>query len=206
MHGHLQLPKMIIDSLFPRTRTLSGLLLIALFASGCSPLVFREPATPAPYAFISYGAPKPGNKSLRLAVKDLIDIKGEVTSAGSEYLNKHAKPAKEDAACLQIARKRGVDIVGKTNLSEFAIGVSGSNDYFGTPINPVAKDRVPGGSSSGSAVAVALNLADVALGTDTAGSIRVPAACCGVAGLETTFGLVSAKGACRFRSRAKGFQ
>lgn len=194
MHGLLQLPKMIFDSLFPRTRTLSGLLLIALFASGCSPLVFREPATPAPYAFISYEAPKPGNKSLRLAVKDLIDIKGEVTSAGSEYLYKHAKPAKEDAACLQIARKRGVEIVGKTNLSEFAIGVSGSNDYFGTPINPVAKDRVPGGSSSGSAVAVALNLADVALGTDTAGSIRVPAACCGVAGLKTTFGLVSTKG------------
>ena len=117
-----------------------------------------------------------------------------MTSAGSEYLYKHAKPAKEDAECLRIARKRGVTIVGKTNLSEFAVGVSGSNYYFGTPINPVAKDRVPGGSSSGSAVAVAMNLADVALGTDTAGSIRVPAACCGVAGLKTTFGLVSTKG------------
>ena len=194
MHGHQQLLKMIIDSLFPRTRILSGLLLIALLANGCSPLVFRKPATPPPHAFISYEAPQPGNKSLRLAVKDLVDIKGEVTSAGSEYLYKHAKPAKEDAACLRIARKRGVAIVGKTNLSEFAIGVSGSNDYFGTPINPVAEDRVPGGSSSGSAVAVALNLADVALGTDTAGSIRVPAACCGVAGLKTTFGLVSTKG------------
>jgi amidase len=74
---------------------------------------------------------------------------------------------------LRIARKRGIAIVGKTNLSEFAIRVSGSNDYFGTPINPVASDRVPGGSSSGSAVAVALDLADVALGTDTAGSVRV---------------------------------
>jgi amidase len=95
---------------------------------------------------------------------------------------------------LRIARERGVTIVGKTNLSEFAVGVSGSNYYFGTPINPVAEDRVPGGSSSGSAVAVAMNLADIALGTDTAGSIRVPAACCGVAGLKTTFGLVSTKG------------
>jgi len=120
MHGHQQLLKMIIDSLFPRTRILSGLLLIALLANGCSPLVFRKPATPPPHAFISYEAPQPGNKSLRLAVKDLVDIKGEVTSAGSEYLYKHAKPAKEDAACLRIARKRGVAIVGKTNLSEFA--------------------------------------------------------------------------------------
>ena len=185
---------MIIDSLFPHLQILSGLLLITLLASGCSPLVFRKPAAPLPYAFISFEAPSPGNKSLRLGVKDLIDIKGKVTSAGSEYLYKHAKPAKEDAACLRIARQRGVAIVGKTNLSEFAIGVSGSNDYFGTPINPVAKDRVPGGSSSGCAVAVALNLADVAFGTDTAGSIRVPAACCGVAGLKTTFGLVSTKG------------
>jgi hypothetical protein len=77
---------MIIDRLFSRPRALGGLLLITLFASGCSPLVFREPATPPPHAFISYEAPKPGNRSLRLAVKDLIDIKGEVTSAGSQYL------------------------------------------------------------------------------------------------------------------------
>jgi amidase len=186
--------KMITAALFPRAEVLGGLLLMALFTSGCSPLVFRRPATPPPHAFISYDPPKPGDRSLRLGVKDLIDIKGEVTSAGSEYLYKHAKPAMQDAECLRIARERGVTIVGKTNLSEFAIGVSGSNDYFGTPINPVAPDRVPGGSSSGSAVAVALDLADVALGTDTAGSIRVPAACCGIAGLKTTFGLISTKG------------
>jgi amidase len=93
-----------------------------------------------------------------------------------------------------IRRRSDVTIVGKANLSEFAIGVSGSNDYFGTPINPVDRSRVPGGSSSGSAVAVAMNLADVALGTDTAGSIRVPAACCGIAGLKTTFGRISTKG------------
>ena len=189
-----QLPKMTIDSLFPRFRAVSGLLLIALSLSGCSPLMFRKPATPPPHAFISYTPPKPGNKALRFGVKDLINMKGEVTSAGSEYLYKHAKPAEEDAECLRIARKNGVAFVGKTNLSEFAIGVSGSNDYFGTPINPIDKTRVPGGSSSGSAVAVALDLCDVALGTDTAGSIRVPAACCGVAGLKTTFGLVSTKG------------
>lgn len=155
---------------------------------------FHKPATPSPHAFISYVPPKPGDKSLRLGVKDLIDMKGQVTSAGSEYLAKHAKPATQDAECLRIARREGVTIVGKTNLSEFAIGVSGSNDYFGTPVNPIAPDRVPGGSSSGSASAVGFDLADVALGTDTAGSIRVPAACCGIAGLKTTFGLVSIKG------------
>jgi amidase len=186
--------KTMIHRFLPRFRSVSGLLLIALLTSACSPLVFRKPATPPPHAFISYTPPKPGSKALTLGVKDLINMKGEVTSAGSEYLYKHAKPAEEDAECLRIARKKDVDIVGKTNLSEFAIGVSGSNDYFGTPVNPIDKTRVPGGSSSGSAVAVAMGLCDVALGTDTAGSIRVPAACCGIAGLKTTFGLVSIKG------------
>ncbi|HUF63206.1 MAG TPA: amidase family protein [Verrucomicrobiales bacterium] len=112
---------------------LVGFLLTALFASSCAST--SPPATAPPHAFISYKAPEPGSKSLRLAVKDLIDMKGEVTSAGSEYLYKHSEPAKADAECLWIARRRQVDIVGKTNLSEFAIGVSGSNDYFGTPVN-----------------------------------------------------------------------
>jgi len=165
---------------------------LALVLVGC--VGFHKPVTPPPHAFISYRVPDPGDKSLRLGVKDLIDMKGEVTSAGSEYLSKHAKPAVRDAECLRFARRNGVTIVGKTNLSEFAIGVSGSNDYFGTPVNPLAPDRVPGGSSSGSASAVGFGLADVALGTDTAGSIRVPAACCGIAGLKTTFGLISIKG------------
>jgi Asp-tRNA(Asn)/Glu-tRNA(Gln) amidotransferase A subunit family amidase len=97
---------------------------------------------------------------------------------------------------LAIARKRGVDFVGKTNLTELAVSVSGINTYFGTPHNPLNHRRrlIPGGSSSGSAVAVADDEADVAFGTDTAGSIRVPAACCGVYGLKTTFGLVSLDG------------
>ena len=170
-------------------------LLAALSVSSCSLSALRKPATPPPYAFISYREPAPGDKNLRLGVKDLIDMKGEVTSAGSEYLSKNAPPAAKDAECLRnIRNRRDVTIVGKANLSEFAIGVSGSNDYFGTPINPVDRSRVPGGSSSGSAVAVGMNLADVALGTDTAGSIRVPAACCGIAGLKTTFGRISTKG------------
>jgi Asp-tRNA(Asn)/Glu-tRNA(Gln) amidotransferase A subunit family amidase len=133
---------------------------------------------------------------LRLAVKDLIDMKGVVTTAGSEYLAKNSPPARRDAECLSIARERKVRIVGKTNLTELAVGVSGINQYFGTPRNPLGRRTrlIPGGSSSGSAVAVANGTADVSFGTDTAGSIRVPAASCGIAGLKTTFGLVSLKG------------
>lgn len=133
---------------------------------------------------------------MRLAVKDNIDIKGAVTSAGSEYLIKNSPPASTDADCLASARKRNVQIVGKTNLSEFGVAPSGLNGYFGTPKNPFNKQRrlIPGGSSSGSAVAVANGSAEVAFGTDTAGSVRVPAACCGVVGLKTTFGLISNKG------------
>jgi Asp-tRNA(Asn)/Glu-tRNA(Gln) amidotransferase A subunit family amidase len=129
-------------------------------------------------------------------VKDLIDMKGHVTTAGSEYLAKTGTPAVRDAKCLAIARSRGVNIVGRTNVTEFAITVSGINEYFGTPRNSLTRRgrRIPGGSSSGSAVAVANGSADVAFGTDTAGSIRVPAACCGVVGLKTTYGLVSLDG------------
>ncbi|MEO7101594.1 MAG: amidase [Luteolibacter sp.] len=147
------------------------------------------------HAFISYWPP-PENSGLRLAVKDLIDMKGEVTTAGSEYLSKHNPPATRDAACMAIARERKIRIVGKTNLTEFAVTVSGSNDYYGDPINRWdGKHRYyPGGSSSGSAVAVANGSADVTFGTDTGGSVRVPAAFCGIYGLKTTFGLVSTKG------------
>ena len=133
---------------------------------------------------------------MRLAVKDNIDMKGVVTTAGSEYVAKTSHAASRDAQCLEIARERNVQIVGKTNLSEFAVAPSGLNEYYGTPKNPFSKwsRLIPGGSSSGSAVAVANGKADVAFGTDTAGSIRVPAACCGIVGLKTTFGLVPLKG------------
>ncbi len=147
-------------------------------------------------AFIAYWPPAEGSTRLKLAVKDNIDMKGVVTTAGSEYFAKNNPPAKKDAACLAIARQRNVEFVGKASLSEFAIAPSGINEYFGTPRNPMNGWRrfIPGGSSSGSAVAVATGMADVAFGTDTAGSVRVPSACCGIVGLKTTFGLVSIKG------------
>ncbi len=147
------------------------------------------------HAFVSYRGSTEGG-GLRLAVKDNIDMQGQVTSAGSKYFARYGSPADRDAVCMAIARERKVQIVGKTNLTEFALSVSGNNDYFGTPINRWdGKHRfMPGGSSSGSAVAVANGSADVAFGTDTAGSIRVPAAFCGIYGLKTTFGLVSTRG------------
>jgi amidase len=130
----------------------------------------------------------------RLAVKDLIDVRGTITTAGSLALAESAEPAQDDAPCMAGARAADAVIVGKANLYELAYGASGTNPWYGTPVNPLDPDLVPGGSSSGSAVAVADGDADVAYGSDTGGSIRVPAACCGITGLKTTHGRVSLAG------------
>jgi amidase len=135
-----------------------------------------------------------GGSGIRLAVKDLIDMEGEPTTAGCRAVAQRAVPAPRDAACLAGARAAGARIVGRTNLHELALGVTGINPWYGTPVNPVDPARVPGGSSSGSAVAVATGEADVAYGSDTGGSIRIPSACCGTAGLKTTWGRISSVG------------
>lgn len=169
--------------------------ILVSWLNGCAIPNARPASATRDRAFIEYWPPAKESKKLRLAVKDLIDMEGVVTTAGSEFLLKHSSPAKRDAKCLAIARKRGVQFVGKTSLSELAVAVSGLNAYFGTPRNPLSRlHLIPGGSSSGSAVSVANNEADVAFGTDTAGSIRFPAACCGICGLKTTFGLVPLDG------------
>ena len=131
---------------------------------------------------------------VRLAVKDLIDMEGEPTTAGCRAAAERAHPAPSDAACLAGARAAGARIVGRTNLHELALGVTGVNPWYGTPVNPLDPALVPGGSSSGSAVAVATGEADVAYGSDTGGSVRIPAACCGIAGLKTTWGRVPLDG------------
>ncbi|MFN0076315.1 MAG: amidase [Prosthecobacter sp.] len=170
-------------------------LCLMIGSTGCVVQPKRPVGSSRDHTFITYWPP-PKSKQLKLAVKDNIDMKGGVTTAGSEYLARNSPPAARDAACLAIARQRGVNIVGKVNLSEFAVAPSGINDYFGTPKNPFNSWRkyIPGGSSCGSACAVATGKADIAFGTDTGGSVRVPAACCGVVGLKTTFGLVSLDG------------
>src|SRR5258705_5866918 len=175
---------------------LLGLASIALL-SGCSLLPsLHPPRLSGNRAFIAYWPPAENSKQLKLAVKDNIDVQGVVTTAGSELLAKTHAPAEKDASCLAIARQRNVLIVGKANMSEFAVAPSGFNEYFGTPASPlnIWRTLLPGGSSCGSAVAVASGMADVAFGTDTAGSIRVPAAWCGVVGLKTTHGLVPIDG------------
>jgi amidase len=130
---------------------------------------------------------------MRGGVKDSLDIEGYPTRAASGALA-DAAPAPRHAVVVQALLDGGCRIVGKTNMHELAYGVTGVNLWTGTPLNPRYPDRVPGGSSSGSAVAVAAGLVDFAIGTDTGGSIRVPAACCGVYGLKPTHGRVSREG------------
>ena len=135
---------------------------------------------------------------LRVAVKDLIDMAGLPTTAGSRAIAEQARPAAADAPCvagLRRAQDAGeARFAGKTNLHELAYGITGVNAWSGTPVNPLDPRRVPGGSSSGSATAVAAGEADIAYGTDTGGSIRIPAACCGITGPKTTWGRIPLDG------------
>src|SRR3954470_5091458 len=133
-----------------------------------------------------------------VAVKDLVDMAGVVTTAGCRALADNALPAERDAPLLREIRRREaageVWIVGKTNLHELAYGTTGANPWWGTSANLNYPTLYPGGSSSGSATAVAAGEALVALGSDTGGSVRIPAACCGIAGLKTTWGRVPLTG------------
>src|SRR5580700_6083389 len=134
-----------------------------------------------------------GGDGPRVGIKDSIDVAGFATRMGSACLA-DAPPAAQHAVVVRALLAAGCRIVGKTNLHELAYGVTGINRWSGTPTNPRAPERVPGGSSSGSAVAVAAGLVDFSLGTDTGGSIRIPAACCGVYGLKPSYGRVSRRG------------
>jgi aspartyl-tRNA(Asn)/glutamyl-tRNA(Gln) amidotransferase subunit A len=148
-------------------------------------------------AFISIvddpGAGGPGPLSgVPVAVKDLIDVAGMRTTAGSAILRDAV--AKSDSACVRALRKAGAVIVGKTNTHEFAYGTTNDNPHYGATRNPWNPALSTGGSSGGSAAAVAAGIVPLALGTDTAGSIRIPAALCGAVGLKPTTGLVSTSG------------
>jgi aspartyl-tRNA(Asn)/glutamyl-tRNA(Gln) amidotransferase subunit A len=129
-----------------------------------------------------------------VSIKDLFDVAGEPTRAGSKVLA-DAQPALSDAPVVQRLRQAGAVIVAKTNMSEFAFTGVGANPHYGTPGNPADRARIPGGSSSGAAVAAADGMCEIAIGTDTGGSTRIPGALCGLVGYKPTSFRVPTKGA-----------
>ena len=132
---------------------------------------------------------------LRLAVKDIFDVAGYRTGCGNPRKFEEAHAASRTAGAVQMLLEAGARFVGKTQTDELAFSLFGQNSHFPFPVNPAANDRVTGGSSSGSAAAVAGGLADIATGSDTGGSIRAPASFCGLIGLRTTHGRIPLEGA-----------
>jgi len=146
-------------------------------------------------ARLAAGRPRSALDGVPIAWKDLINMKGEVTTAASDLL-RDAPPAERDAPIVENAAAAGMVSLGKLNLTEFAYSGIGLNPHFGTPLNPhsPAVPRSPGGSSSGSGAAVAAGLAPIAIGTDTGGSVRIPAAFNGVTGYKSSEGRIPASG------------
>jgi aspartyl-tRNA(Asn)/glutamyl-tRNA(Gln) amidotransferase subunit A len=130
---------------------------------------------------------------LIVSIKDLFDVKGEVTLAGG-LENPEDKPALADATVVSDLRAKGAVIIGKTNMTEFAFSGLGLNPHYGNPTNALDPQRIPGGSSSGSAISVALDLADIAIGSDTGGSVRIPAALNGLVGFKPSQSRISRHG------------
>lgn len=131
---------------------------------------------------------------LPVSIKDLFDVAGQVTTAGSRVLA-DTQPATADAAAVERLRSAGAILLGRTSMSEFAFSGLGLNPHFGTPLSPAASGRIAGGSSSGAAVSVAERMAVAGLGTDTGGSLRIPAAFCSLVGFKPTASRVSTRGA-----------
>ena len=136
--------------------------------------------------------PEEPGAGVPVAVKDLLDTSGLVTTYGSALFADHLPAVSADA--VQLLERDGYSVTGKTNLHEFAYGISSQNAHYGTVPNPLAPGRLAGGSSGGSAAAIAAGDVELALGTDSAGSIRIPAAWCGCVGFKPTHGLVSVEG------------
>jgi aspartyl-tRNA(Asn)/glutamyl-tRNA(Gln) amidotransferase subunit A len=160
-------------------------------ASGQTPDALEAASRATPEG-IFLARPEQVGDGIPLAVKDLFDTAGLTTTYGSAIFADHVPDA--DAEVVRRLEAAGYSNVGKTNLHEFAYGITSANPHFGTVPNPRAPGRIAGGSSGGSAAALAAGLAHAALGTDSGGSIRIPAACCGVVGFKPSYGLVSLDG------------
>jgi aspartyl-tRNA(Asn)/glutamyl-tRNA(Gln) amidotransferase subunit A len=160
-------------------------------------IVYREAAMAAAEAsdrLRKFGVVPSPLAGIPLSLKDLLDVRGEITRAGSVVLNR-AAPAAQDAVVVARLRAAGAIFVGRTNMTEFAYGGLGLNPHYGTPGCPADRTRIPGGSSSGGGVSVADGMAVAAIGSDTGGSVRIPAAFCGVTGFKPTQFRVSREGA-----------
>ena len=131
-------------------------------------------------------------KGLIISVKDLFDVKGYKTKGGTKFINDAI--AQEDAKCVSLIRRAGGLLLGHTNMTELAYSGLGINPHYGTPSNPIYKNSVPGGSTSGGAVSVALGVSDITIGTDTGGSTRIPAAFTGITGFKPTQDSISRDG------------
>ena len=135
-------------------------------------------------------------RELTFGLKDIFDVSGHRTGFGSpDWLATHSE-ASTTATVARMLLEAGATLVGKTHTEEMAFSLTGENAHYGTPLNPAAPHRVPGGSSSGSAAAVAGRLVDFAIGSDTGGSVRAPASFCGIYGIRPTHGRISLEGAC----------
>lgn len=155
----------------------------------------REHAHLKAFTWLEGTAP-PGGPGLLcgmpVVVKDLMRVKGLPLTGGTRALD--GAPSAEDAAVVARIRAAGASIIGLTNLHELAAGITSDNVHFGRVVNPAAPDRIPGGSSGGTAAAIAAGIARLGVGTDTAGSIRIPAACCGIAGFKPSYDIVPRAG------------
>ena len=132
--------------------------------------------------------------NLSFALKDVFDVQGHISSAGNpDWLATH-QPASEHADVVAALLEEGAALKGVTHTDELMYGLNGENAHYGTPVNPKSADRIPGGSSSGSAVAVAAGITDFAIGTDTGGSVRIPSSYCGIFGYRPSHGRISTNG------------
>src|SRR5690348_1665698 len=148
---------------------------------------------PGPRVHIE-GRPGGPLSGLSFAAKDLFDVAGYPTGGGNpDWARTHPVPQRH-AWAVKALLDAGADLIGKTVTDELSLGILGENPFEGTPVNPRAPDHVPGGSSAGSAAAVAAGLCDIALGTDTGGSVRVPASFCGLYGIRPTHGRLDLSG------------